>query len=119
MIFFGEKYLDALFTQPTNQYLALILLTLCVVFMVLCGRRFWTAFRHAGQYGASRWFIRGIRCLLISLTAAAWSAAFFFNQKWLFIIGLIIIAQELYEGAMLSAALKMGEKIERGEKPFL
>jgi hypothetical protein len=55
---------------------------------------------------------------LISLTAATWSAAFFFNQKWLFIIGLIIIAQELYEGAVLSAALKIGEKIEKGEKLF-
>nr|MCU0600973.1 hypothetical protein [Desulfobacterales bacterium] len=101
--------MDALFTQPINQYLSLILLIISIVFLVLCVVRFRAAYRLSGQYGASRWFIRGIRCLLISLTAAAWSAAFFFNQKWLIIIGLIIIAQEMYEGAMLSAALKMGE----------
>jgi hypothetical protein len=110
--------LNALFTPPINQYLSLILLAICIVFLVLCSRRFWNAYRDAGQYDASRWFIRGIRCLLISLTAAAWSAAFFFNQKWLFIIGLIIFTQEMYEGAMLSAALKAGEKIEKKRNVF-
>jgi hypothetical protein len=39
--------------------------------MVLCVLKFLSAYRHAEQYGASRWLIRGIRCLLISLTAAA------------------------------------------------
>ena len=110
--------MDALFTPPIYQFLSLILLAICFVSLMLSIRRFMAAYRHAGQYGASRWFIRGIRCLLISLTAAAWSAGFFFHQRWLLIIGLIIIAQELYEGAMLSAALKTGEKIEKGEKPF-
>jgi len=110
--------LGSLFTPPLNQYLFLILLALSIVFLALCVVRFWTAYRHAGQYGASRWFIRGIRCLLLSLTAAAWSAAFFFNQKWLLIIGLVIIAQGLYEGAVLSAALKTGEKIDYARPPI-
>jgi hypothetical protein len=77
---FGEKYLDALFESPINQYLSIILLAVCVLFLMLCIVRFRAAYRHTEQYGASRWFTRGIRCLLISLTAAAWSAAFFFYQ---------------------------------------
>jgi hypothetical protein len=82
--------LDVLFTPPINQYLSMILLSVCIVFLALCIARFRAAYRNAGQYDASHWFIRGIRCLLISLTAAAWFAA-----------------------------LKTGEKIEKGEKRFL
>jgi hypothetical protein len=66
-------YLNVLFTPPINQYLSQILSAVCIVFMALCILRFWTAYRLAAQYGASRWFIRGIRCLLIALTVAAWS----------------------------------------------
>jgi hypothetical protein len=86
------------------------------VSIVLSIHRFFRAYQHAGEYDASQWFIRGIRWLLISLTAAAWSASFFFNQKWLFIIGLVIICQELYEGAIIASALRNGAKMEKKEK---
>ncbi len=57
--------------------------------------------------------------MLIALTAGAWAAGFFWKQPWLLIIGLVIICQELYEGAMIGSALRTGAKIERGEKSNL
>ncbi len=56
--------------------------------------------------------------MLISLTAGAWSASFFWNQRWLLIIGLVIICQEIYEGAVISSALRDGAKIEKEKKIF-
>lgn len=108
-----------LYEHPTNLYLSFTLLVIAVTSLGLCVRRFITAYHHAGQYACAIWFIRGIRCLLIALTAGAWSASFFWNQPWLLIIGLVIICQELYEGVIISSALRSGAKIEKGEKIIL
>jgi hypothetical protein len=105
-----------LYEPPVNQILALILFGVALAALWLSLRRFVTTYHRAGQYDCSRWIIRGIRCLLIALTAGAWSAGFFWNKGWLFIIGLVIIGQELYEGAVLSALLKRGAGIQSGEK---
>jgi hypothetical protein len=56
--------------------------------------------------------VRALRWLLMALTAAAWAAGFFWNQSWLLIIGLIIICQELYEGAILGVVLRTGMRFE-------
>ena len=108
-----------LYEHPTNLYLSFILFVIAVTSLGLCVRRFITAYHHSGQYACAMWFIRGIRCLLIALTAGAWSASFFWNQRCLLIIGLVIICQELYEGAIISSALRSGAKIEKGEKIIL
>ncbi|MBI5603429.1 MAG: hypothetical protein HY879_08730 [Deltaproteobacteria bacterium] len=107
-----------LYEPPINQILALLLLGVAGIALWLSLRRFISAYHQAGQYDCSLWIIRAIRCLLIALTAGAWSASFFWNKRWLFIIGLIIIGQELYEGAVVSFALRRGAKIESGEKNF-
>ncbi len=111
--------LNILFEHPISLYFSLALLLIAVASMGLTIQRFITAYRHAGKYCCATWFVRGIRCLLVSLTACAWSAGFYWNQRWLLIIGLVIICQELYEGLIISSALRSGAKIEQGEKIFL
>ena len=110
--------LRILYEHPGNVYIGTLLLAIAVAALVGSVKRLVTAYRHADDYTCSLWFIRGLRCLLIAATTGSWSASFFFNQRWLFIIGLIILCQEMYEGAVISSALRDGAKIEKGGKLF-
>jgi hypothetical protein len=80
---------------------------------LFCLQRFRRAYRLAGRYGSAVWLVRGIRCLIIALTAAAGAAGVFWGQSWLLVVGLVILAQELYEGFVLSAALREGQRLEK------
>jgi len=104
--------LNYLLTSPVNLYISAVLLMIAVVSFYFCIQRFISAYSTRGKYISALWFIRGIRFLLIALTAATWSAGFFWNQSWLLIIGLVIICQELFEGVILSSALRKGNAIE-------
>jgi len=110
--------LSFLYQHPINLYLSITLFVIAVIMLGLCVRRFITAFQNSGQYTSAISFIRGIRCLLIALTAGAWSAGFYWNKRWLLVIGLVIICQELYEGIIISSALRSGAKVEKGEKIY-
>ncbi len=109
--------MNVLFQPPIGTGMAVLLAGVAILAAVLCIQRFRTAYRLAGQYACAIWFVRGIRCLIITLTAAAWAAGFYWQQHWLLIIGLVILAQELYEGFVLSAALRDGLRIENGRPP--
>lgn len=109
--------MTAWFTSPLNHWIAGLLLGLALLFAVLSLRRFVLAYRTHGLTSA-QWFLRAIRCLLLALTGTAWAAGFFWKQAWLLIIGLVILGQELYEGAVLGAALRTGRDIDRGKAPF-
>jgi hypothetical protein len=93
---------------------AIVLAGIALLAACCCVQRLRTACRLAGQYACAIWFVRGIRCLIIALTAAAWAAGIYWQQHWLLIVGLVILAQELYEGFVLSAALREGLRIENG-----
>ena len=109
--------MNVFFQPPIGIGLAVLLTGVAILAAVLCIQRFRTAYRLAGQYACAIWFVRGIRCLIIALTATAWAAGFYWQQTWLLIIGLVILAQELYEGFVLSAALRDGLRIENGRTP--
>jgi hypothetical protein len=102
-----------LYNPPANLNLSGVLLITAFVFLWRSTRKFILAYQNSGKYCSSIFFIKGIRNLLIALTAGVWSASFFWNIRWLFIIGLIIICQELYEGALLSAVLRRGARLEK------
>jgi hypothetical protein len=110
--------MDFFYQQPLKLYLSAALSVISLISMVLCVRRFIKAYQDPAEYSSANWIIKGIRSLLISLAAAAWAAGLFWNQRWLFVISLIIICQEIWEGAVLSSILRKGEKIEKGEKAF-
>ncbi len=105
------------FQAPLGIGLAIVLAGVAILAAILCIQRFRTAYRLSGQYACALWFVRGIRCLIIALTASAWSAGFYWQQTWLLIVGLVILAQELYEGFVLSSALREGLRIENGRTP--
>jgi hypothetical protein len=92
--------------------LSLLLAGVALGAAALSLQRFRRSYRLAGHYGSAVWFVRGIRCLIIALTGAAWAAGVYWGQNWLLIIGLVILAQELYEGFVLSAALREGQRLE-------
>ena len=91
---------------------ALLLAAVAIAAAALSLQRFRRAYQLAGHYGSAVFFVRGIRCLIIALTGTAWAAGVYWGQTWLLIIGLVILAQELYEGFVLSAALRDGQRLE-------
>jgi hypothetical protein len=105
--------MGAIFPPPFTIPLALLLAGVSMAAAGLSVHRFHKAYRLAGHYHCAVWFVRGIRCLIIALTSAAWTAGVYWGQTWLLIIGLVILAQELYEGFVLSAALREGQRLER------
>ncbi len=105
------------FQPPLGIGMAIGFSLVALAAAMLCVQRLRTAYRLSGQYACAIWFVRGIRCLIIALTAAAWAAGFYWQQRWLLIIGLVILAQELYEGFVLSSALRDGQRIENGRPP--
>ena len=109
--------MNVFFQPPIGIGLAVLLTGVAILAAFLCVQRFRTAYHLAGQYACAIWFVRGIRCLIIALTATAWAAGFYWQQRWLLIIGLVILAQELYEGFVLSSALRDGLRIENGRTP--
>lgn len=106
--------MNALVESSFAAPLALALTTVAVAAAVLAVQRLHRAYREAGHYRSAVWFVRGIRCLIIALTSTAWAAGIYWGQTWLLIIGLVILAQELYEGFLLSAALREGQRLENG-----
>jgi len=105
--------MGAIIPTPVAIPLALLLAGVSIAAAGLSVQRFRKAYRLAGDYRSALWFVRGIRCLIIALTAAAWTAGVYWRQTWLLIIGLVILSQELYEGFVLSAALREGQRLER------
>lgn len=106
--------MDILFPSAIATVLATLLIGVAFGAAVLCIQRFRTACRLAGHYVCAIWLVRGIRCLIIALTAAAWAIGLYWHQRWLLIVGMVILAQELYEGFVLSSALRAGLRIENG-----
>lgn len=107
--------MDIFFETRIGVGVAIVLAGGAILALGLCICRLRMACRLAGQYACSIWFVRGIRCLIIALTAAAWAAGFYWQQGWFLIIGLVILVQELYEGFVLSSALRDGLRIENGD----
>lgn len=106
--------MDVLFHPPIRTGLVILLTGVAFLAVLLCIQRFRKAYGLAGDYACAVWFVRGLRCLIVALTASAWAAGFYWQQRWLLIVGFVILAQELYEGFVLSSALRDGLRIENG-----
>ena len=106
---------EALYQPPVNYFLALALLLVAILALGFSIRGFYQAYHRSGDNDCALWLVRGLRGLVISLTAGAWAASFFWAKGWLFIIGLVIIGQEMFEGAVLSLILRSGQDIGKGK----
>jgi hypothetical protein len=106
-------------SQPPVKYVLAIILLLISFICLFRTIRYWTAAAslNAAPEKALR-IVRGLRNLVIGLTAGAWSAGIFWSKGWLIIIGLVILVQEIYEMGFLSLILRTGKQIENGKSIF-
>lgn len=106
---------NILYQPLLNNILSMVLFSISMISLFLSVRSFRRAYHLRGEYSCATWILRGIRFLLICLAGLAWTASLFWAQTWLFIISLVIICQEMFEGLILSQILKTGEQIEKGQ----
>lgn len=88
--------------------LTILLMATSLAFAWRCIRNFRMVAGNQGSGNHPMVIVRGLRGLVISITALAWAAGVYWGQGWLFIIGLIILAQELYEMGVIALILRGG-----------
>lgn len=92
---------------------------LALVFAIISGWSLWRSikcFRETIRtFGEPSdcllWIIRALRNLIIGLSTGAFAAGFYYAKGWLFIVGLVILAQEMYEMGMLRMIVKQEERL--------
>jgi hypothetical protein len=100
-----------LFQPPANKVIGYLLFLVAVCGFVIFIIRFLAAYRNDDKNNnGPLLFIGGMRGLVVALTCSAFSFGFLWQKKWLLIIGLVIICQEMCEGFVLSSILKAYRK---------
>ena len=103
--------MDFIDHSPFKQIVATLLLLLGMS-SALRGLRFLIfAIRKPEHPSGPLRVVRGLRGLIVALALFAWAIALLYSKKWLFIIGAIVLAQELYEMGFLSLILRADGKI--------
>lgn len=73
--------------------------------------------RCADDPSAPLWVIRGIRGIVIAVSAATLAGGILFEQTWLLVFGAIFLAEELYETGVIALILRAGRGHEGGAAP--
>ena len=95
-----------LFEPPVSHILA-ALLVLAAAYAAVAGIRVMsTALRR----GDALRLIRGIRVLILGLVAGLAALSFAIGNTGFLVIGLLILAEELYETATLAAIIRLGDR---------
>ena len=100
--------LELLYYSPIRQGLTLLLMATSIIFAWYSVRHFRGVVGTQENADSPRTIVRGLRGLIISLTTLAWAVGIYWEQEWLLIIGLVILAQEMYEMGVLSLILRYG-----------
>jgi hypothetical protein len=69
--------------------------------------------RHADDARASLWVIRGIRGIVVAVSAGALAGGMLFGVTWLLVFGVIFLAEELYETGVVALILRAAQRRER------
>ena len=93
-------------TAPIRLSLTILLMTTSIAFAWRCILNFRMVAVNQGSGNHPMAIVKGLRGLVISITALAWAAGVYWGQGWLFIIGLIILAQELYEMGVITLIIR-------------
>jgi hypothetical protein len=56
--------------------------------------------------------VHGLRAMIVALALVVWAWALLSRKEWLFIIGAIVLTQELYETGILSLILRAERKAQ-------
>lgn len=62
--------------------------------------------RRPDESLASLRVVRGLRAVVVGLAAGALAGGLFFAQTWLLVFGVVFLAEELYETAVLALILR-------------
>lgn len=66
--------------------------------------------RHADDARAALWVIRGIRGVVVAVSAAILAAGILFRQAGLLVLGGTFLAEELYETGVVALILRWGQR---------
>jgi hypothetical protein len=72
--------------------------------------------RSADDPRAPLWVIRGIRGIVVAVSAAALAGGILFEQTWLLVFGAIFLAEELYETGVVALVLRAGHAGEAARR---
>ncbi|CAB5123236.1 hypothetical protein D3OALGA1CA_3359 [Olavius algarvensis associated proteobacterium Delta 3] len=106
--------LELLYNSPIRQGLTLLLMATSMIFACYSFRHFRRVVGKQENADRPMTIVRGLRGLIIALTTLAWAAGIYREQEWLLIIGLVILAQEMYEMGVLSLILRYGHTLSYG-----
>ena len=93
--------------EPPVSHILMTLLVLAGGYAAVAGVRM---MRTALRRGDALRLIRGIRVLILGLVAGLAALTFAIGNTGFLVIGLLILAEELYETATLAAIIRLGDR---------
>ena len=98
--------MESLYTAPLNE-IAAALLALVGTLSAVRGAR---AVARGLRESRSLELVRGIRACVVALAAAAFAAGALLAHGGLVVVGLVFLAEELYETGVLALIIRSGER---------
>ena len=102
--------MDSFDAMPLNQIAAALLALAGMLSAVRGTRAVARGLREARSLG----LVRGIRACVVALAAAAFAAGALLAQGGLVVLGLVFLAEELYETGVLALIIRSGERSAAG-----
>ena len=93
--------------EPPASHILMALLVLAGAYAAVAGVRM---MRTALRRGDALHLIRGIRVLILGLVAGLAALTFATGNTGFLVIGLLILAEEIYETATLAAIIRLGDR---------
>ena len=104
--------MESLYRAPLNE-IAAALLALTGVLSAVRGAR---AVARGLREARSLELVRGIRACVVALAAAAFAAGALLAHGGLVVLGLVFLAEELYETGVLALIIRSGERSAAGAR---
>ena len=103
--------MESLDAAPLNEIAAALLALVAVLSAVRGARAVARGLREARSLD----LIRGIRACVVALAATACAAGALLAQSGLVVLGLVFLAEELYETGVLALIIRSGERSTPGD----
>jgi len=104
--------MESLYTAPLSEIVAALLALVGMLSAVRGARAVARGLREARSLD----LVRGIRACVVALAAAAFAAGALLAQGGLVVLGLVFLAEELYETAVLALIIRSGERSTTGAR---
>jgi hypothetical protein len=104
--------MEGVYAAPLNE-IAAALLALVAVLSAVRGAR---AVARGLRAARSLDLVRGIRACVVALAAVAFAAGALLAQSGLVVLGLVFLAEEIYETGVLALIIRSGERSTAGAR---